>query len=131
FRTVYSPAWLEARQAIAAWLTDAGLDVREDAAGNLWGRLSGPLATGPAVVTGSHLDTVKQGGVLDGALGILAGIVAARALRDRASSLRRPVEVVALCEEEGSRFACDFWGSRAITGQIRPDEPERLRDAEG
>lgn len=131
FRTVYSPAWLEAREAIAAWLEDAGLDVREDAAGNLWGRLGGPFAAGPAVVTGSHLDTVKQGGALDGALGILAGIVAARAIRDRASRLRRPIEVVALCEEEGSRFACDFWGSRAITGRIRPDEPQQLRDADG
>lgn len=130
FRPVYSPAWLEARERLAAWMRAAGLHVRGDAVGNLFGRLEAE-ADGPVVLTGSHFDTVKQGGKFDGALGVLAGLVALRLLRERAGRPRRPLEVVALCEEEGSRFHATFWGSRAILGLIRPEEVHELRDADG
>src|SRR5437879_7915843 len=96
-------------------MKDAGLETRRDAVGNLWGRIEG---TGKSIVTGSHIDTVRHGGRLDGALGIVAGLSAVEALLNEKGKPRRTLEVVAICEEEGSRFATNFWGSRAITGAI-------------
>lgn len=129
-RPVYSPAWVDAREQLAGWMRAAGLEVYGDAVGNLFGRLRGS-EEGRAVLTGSHFDTVPYGGTFDGALGILAGLVALRALREQAGQPRRPLEVVALCEEEGSRFEAHYWGTRAILGLIEADELECLRDEQG
>ena len=129
-RPVYSAAWVHAREQVAQWMRAAGLDVREDAVGNLFGRLRGGDDS-RTILTGSHLDTVPLGGKFDGALGILAGLVALWALREQAGQPRRSLEVVALCEEEGSRFEAHYWGTRAMLGLIEADELERLRDDEG
>src|SRR6059036_3955912 len=99
----------------------AGLEARRDAVGNLWGRADG-TDKGKSIVTGSHIDTVRRGGRLDGALGIVAGLTAVEALLKDKGKPRRTLEVVAICEEEGSRFATNFWGSSAIIGAI--DKPE-------
>src|SRR2546423_13532546 len=98
-------------------MKDAKLTTRHDAVGNLWGRIDG-TAKEKAIVTGSHIDTVRHGGRLDGALGIVAGLTAVEALLRTRGRPNRPLEVVAICEEEGSRFATNFWGSRAIIGAI-------------
>src|SRR5215471_20976785 len=98
-RPVYSPAWLEAREQLATFMQAAGLDVHEDAVGNLFGRLRGSDEN-HTILTGSHFDTVPFGGKFDGALGILAGIVALQALHEILGKPRRSLEVVALCEEE-------------------------------
>jgi len=111
-------------------MKDAGLAVRRDAVGNVWGRLEGS-AGGKAVVTGSHLDTVRRGGRLDGALGIAAGLTAVETLAKSRGKPKRPLEVVAICEEEGSRFNTNFWGSRAIVGAIQPGEPDAVVDSNG
>lgn len=129
-RLVYTPAWQAAQELVAGWMAAAGLAVRRDAAGNLWGRAEGRRG-GPAVVTGSHLDTVPNGGAYDGALGIVAGLAAVRSLLARHGAPERPLEVVAICEEENSRFRAGFWGSRAIAGRIRPEEAGQLRDQAG
>ena len=115
YRPLYGPAWAAAVDLVQKWMKDAGLETRHDAVGNLWGRAEG---AGKAIVTGSHIDTVRHGGRLDGALGIVAGLTAVQALLKDKGKPRRPLEVVAICEEEGSRFATNFWGSRAITGAI-------------
>jgi allantoate deiminase len=126
-RPVYSPAWVSAQAQLAEWAREAGLDVRIDAVGNLWGRLAGS-ADGPSIVSGSHLDSQCPGGRYDGALGIIAALTALRALREQLGQPRRTLELLAFCEEESSRFpATNFWGSRAITGRIAPDEPDTLR----
>lgn len=117
FRPLYAPAWAEAVSLVESWLTSAGLQARRDAVGNLWGQVPG-AHSGKAVVTGSHIDTVRHGGRLDGALGIVAGLTAVEALLQARGTPKRPLEVVVICEEEGSRFATNFWGSRAITGGI-------------
>jgi allantoate deiminase len=130
WRPVYSPAWNEARQVIRGWLEEAGLAVREDAVGNLFGRLEG-AEPGPVILVGSHVDTVYAGGRLDGALGVVGAIAAVRAIRARHPRPKRSIEVFVSCEEEDSRFVCDFWGSRALLGQIDPAEAERYRDADG
>lgn len=126
-RPVYSPAWLKAREQLAEWMRAVGLHVYEDAVGNLFGRLRG-LDDTRSILTGSHLDTVKLGGKFDGALGILAGIVALQALHKHLGSPRRSLEVVALCEEENSRFQARYWGTRGILGLIEESEFEALRD---
>lgn len=121
FRPLYSEAWAEAVDCVERWMKAAGLETRRDAVGNLWGRADGP---GKAIVTGSHIDTVRRGGRLDGALGICAGLTAVETLIQERGRPRRALEVVAICEEEGSRFATNFWGSRAIIGAIDTVDPE-------
>ena len=101
---------------------EAGLSARFDAVGNLWGRVEGTDG-GNAVVTGSHVDTVRQGGKYDGALGVHMAIAAVQALLQAVGRPKRPLEVLVTCEEEGSRFACSFWGARAIVGRITAEEP--------
>jgi allantoate deiminase len=115
FRPLYGDAWVAAGQLVERWMKDAGLETRRDAVGNLWGRGGG---SGKAIVTGSHIDTVRHGGRLDGALGIVAGLTAVEALLRDKGKPKRTLEVVAICEEEGSRFNTNFWGSGAITGGI-------------
>lgn len=132
WRTAYSPEWVAANGLLARWFAEAGLAVRRDAVGNLWGRAEGRVAGAAAVVSGSHVDSQCPGGRYDGALGIVAALVAVRALTARFGPPRRPLEVVSLCEEEGSRFpTAGFWGSRALTGRIAPGDPERVTDLEG
>ena len=124
WRTVYSPEWVAATDRYARWCAEAGLDVRRDAVGNVWGRLEGTDG-GKSVVSGSHLDSQRPGGRYDGALGAIAALVAIRTLKERFGPPRRPLEALALCEEEGSRFpSASFWGSRAITGAIAPGDPD-------
>ena len=130
YRGVYTPEWAAAQSIVADWLAGTGLAVRRDAVGNLFGRLDGS-AGGPVYLTGSHLDTVREGGKYDGALGVIAGYLAVRALTERFGTPRRPIEVIATCEEEGSRYHANFWGTRALTGQIRPEEVGNLLDAAG
>ncbi len=121
YRPLYGTAWAEAGDCVERWMKKAGLETRRDAVGNLWGRLDG-TEKGKVIVTGSHIDTVRHGGRLDGALGIVAGLTAIEALVKARGKPRRSLEVVAICEEEGSRFATNFWGSRAIVGAI--DSPD-------
>jgi allantoate deiminase len=129
-RPVYSDQWFAAHRQLADWMAEAGLEVRADAVGNLWG-LHGRKSAGKGYASGSHLDTVKEGGKYDGGLGILAALAAIRFLKELYGEPRLPLEVVALCEEEGSRFSKTFLGSRAITGTLPAEELDENRDAEG
>lgn len=129
-RPMYSPAWREAQDLVAGFMRAAGLEVREDAVGNVFGWLNGH-GPGGTVLTGSHIDTVVHGGAYDGALGVLSAIAAVEAAAEAGGRPRRRIEVVSLCEEEGSRFHANFFGTRSILGLVDPDEPERLVDTEG
>jgi len=128
-RLVYSQAWAAAMAEIEGWLGSAGLEVRVDAAGSRFGRLAGERPQ--VVMSGSHVDSVVGGGAYDGALGVAMAACAVRWLRETAGRPRLTLEVLANCEEESSRFACNFWGSRAMLGLIRPGECDLLRDADG
>jgi allantoate deiminase len=130
YRPLYSESWAAACDLVQQWMKDAGLAVRRDAVGNMWGRLDGSAA-GKAVVTGSHIDTVRRGGRLDGALGIVAGLVALRALTAAHGKPKRALELLVVCEEEGSRFTTNFWGSRAIVGAVAHEEAQQVTDPEG
>jgi len=128
-RHVYDPAWVAARQQLSVWMREAGLAVREDSAGNLFGRIEGDSPR--TILTGSHVDTVRLGGRYDGALGVLSALAALRALQSSAGRPSRSLEMVVLCEEEDSRFHANFWGTRAILGLIDPAELDSLRDEHG
>lgn len=130
-RKVYTPEWASAQRQVMRWAEEAGLRTWQDAVGNVWARLEGSEG-GPSIVTGSHIDSQAPGGRFDGALGVIAGLVALRTLREQFGTPRRTLELVSFCEEESSRFpATNFWGSRAVTGLIGPEEPETLRDYDG
>ena len=130
YRALYTPAWSSAMELVTGWLKEAGLFVRRDAVGNVWGRIEGSRG-GRAIVTGSHIDTVRGGGALDGALGVVAGIEAVTSLWERFGRPARITECVAICEEEGSRFDTNFWGARAIADRLEPGEADRARDGDG
>ena len=129
-RPQYSEAWVQARDLLADWFHDAGLEVRHDSVGNLFGRLVG-YDDRRTILTGSHIDTVHLGGKYDGALGVLAGLAALAALHAHAGKPARSLEVVALCEEEGSRFHANYFGSRAILGLAAGTELDDLHDQAG
>src|SRR5439155_189635 len=130
YRALYTPAHVAATELYADWCKEAGLLVRRDAVGNAWGRVEGSRG-GRAIVTGSHIDTVRGGGALDGALGVVAGLEAVASLVAQFGRPTRILECVAICEEEGSRFSTNFWGARAIADRLEPDEAQRARDADG
>ena len=115
-RRYATPAMRKANDLVAGWMQQAGLSVREDAAGNLVGRREGG---GPrALVLGSHLDTVLDAGRYDGPLGVVAGIALVERLRDR--RLPFALEVVGFADEEGLRYGTAFLGSSAMAGRFAP-----------
>jgi allantoate deiminase len=131
-RLVYSPEWVAAQDQVAAWMEEGGLRVERDAVGNVWGYLDGRDREAGKIVTGSHIDSQNPGGRFDGALGVIAGVTALAALRERFGQPERTLAVVSLVEEEASRFpTANFWGSRAIIGRIGAEEPKRLRGYDG
>lgn len=130
-RAAYTPEWVAAQRQVADWFAAAGLTVWRDAVGNQWGRLVGS-EDGPAIVTGSHIDTQLPGGRYDGALGIVGGLLAVRALEERFGRPRRPIDLVSFCQEEASRLpGADLLASRAIVGALAPSEAESLRSYDG
>jgi beta-ureidopropionase / N-carbamoyl-L-amino-acid hydrolase len=129
-------AWSPADLACRAWFTgqaqQRGLRVETDRNGNLWAWWGEPSADGPrAVVTGSHLDSVPDGGAFDGALGVVSAFAAIDQLRARTLRPARPVAVVAFADEEGARFGVPCAGSRLMTGALDPATARERRDADG
>jgi N-carbamoyl-L-amino-acid hydrolase len=130
-RPAYSAADIEGRRWLCTQMAAAGLDARIDPAANVIGRLPGSADCGavPALLIGSHTDTVPSGGRLDGALGVLAGLEVARRLQEEARVRLRPLEIVSFEDEEG-RFGA-FLGSRAMIEGVEPSKLEQMRDANG
>ncbi|MER7519064.1 allantoate amidohydrolase [Streptomyces sp. NPDC126499] len=106
------------------------LDVETDRNGNQWAWLGDPAA-GDAVVTGSHLDSVPDGGAFDGPLGVVSAFAALDELRARGVSFRRPLAIVNFGDEEGARFGLACVGSRLTAGQLTREKAFELRDADG
>lgn len=118
FRAYLTPAYDAAQKAVAAWMEAAGMRVHIDAAANLVGRYEGHLGHAPALVIGSHLDSVRDGGPYDGPLGIMLGIEAVAVLHAEGKRLPFPIEVYAFGDEEGSRFPAAMLTSRAVAGTL-------------
>ena len=127
-REVFTPTYERSVEFVAGLMRDAGLAVRRDAFGNLYGRMEGSDPALPAVRTGSHVDTTLNAGRYDGVVGVLGAIEAVRGLRDR--GLRRAVEIVAFAGEE-PRFGTGCIGSRAVMGDLSRADLARLVDRDG
>jgi allantoate deiminase len=126
-RLAWGPVWREARTWFNAKLAELGLKPELDAAGNSWATLRGE--SDRTVIIGSHLDSVPNGGWLDGALGMMAGLEALRMFKDQ----RPPVtlKVVDWADEEGARFSRSLLGSSAASGSLNVSEVEHLADKTG
>jgi N-carbamoyl-L-amino-acid hydrolase len=122
-----------AREYLVERLDAAGLNVRVDAVGNVAGRWvpDGADPTARPVACGSHIDSVPEGGIFDGVLGVYGGIEAVRALEETDADLVRPVEVVCFTEEEGARFSNGVLGSSVASGQRTVEEALALEDEDG
>ena len=128
-----SEANREARDRFVDRLGDAGLDVQVDAVGNIVGRWT-PESADPGakpVASGSHLDSVPEGGIFDGPLGVYAALEAVRAMRDAGFEPARPVEVVCFTEEEGQRFGSGLLGSSVAVGERSVEAALALEDEGG
>ena len=117
----------QARDLVGGWLKARGAQVRRDAAANLYARFPGD---GEAILVGSHLDSVPDGGRFDGALGVLCAVEAVESLIDAKATMRRPIEVVAWADEEGARFGVGLFGSTAAFGRLARGVGDR-RDRDG
>ena len=129
-RLFLTPAHKAAAGQVAAWMQDAGLRTEMDAIGNVVGCTHPAGDARPALLLGSHIDTVRQAGRYDGAFGVLAAIAALAELRGQGRTLPFPVEVIAFGDEEGVRFPVTMTGSRAVAGCFDPAALDAA-DAEG
>jgi hydantoinase/carbamoylase family amidase len=128
-RLAFSPEEREAHALFRRWLEGYGLETSTDAVGNSYGVLPGSQDL-PALMSGSHLDTVYQGGNFDGAVGVAAAVEIARVLAQDAV-LRHPLRVVAFAGEEGARFGAPCIGSRLTTGAYGSQTLQQLVDRNG
>ena len=123
-----TPALADAGELVSDWMRAAGMAVRRDAIGNVIGRVDGAEPGAPALLLGSHLDTVPDAGRYDGALGVLAAIAVVERLSDTARRFPFALEVVAFADEEGSRFGTAFLGSSVLAGSFDRNALARLDD---
>jgi N-carbamoyl-L-amino-acid hydrolase len=127
-------AWTREDATLREWFaseaTARGLVLTADRAGNQWAWYGDPDET-PGIVTGSHLDSVPDGGAFDGPLGVVSAFAALDLLRERAFVPSRPLGVVNFVDEEGARFGVACAGSRLITGALSADRARSLTDGDG
>ncbi|MCM5570589.1 allantoate amidohydrolase [Burkholderiaceae bacterium FT117] len=119
-----------AARDLAGWMREAGMEAEIDALGNVVGRYAGAAPDAPVLMTGSHFDTVRNGGKYDGRLGILLPIAVVAALHARGERLGCAIEIVGFAEEEGLRFRTSFLSSSAIAGAFDMGVLDRT-DADG
>ena len=115
-RVYLSPEHLRANALAGEWMAEAGMKVWQDSVGNICGRYEGLEAGAPALLLGSHLDTVRNAGRYDGMLGVLTAIEAVQALHQQGKRLPLAIEVIGFGDEEGTRFGITLLGSRGLTG---------------
>ena len=128
YRMAFSDGDIAGRQWFKQKLEQAGLEIYEDGAANIHGRLNWDGQT-PSVMTGSHMDTVPGAGHLDGALGVLVGLECLRRAKEENIQLQYPLEVVAFSDEEG-RFG-GMLGSQSIAGRLTPESIQNAIDLDG
>lgn len=130
-RLLYDNKWQEAQQALEKLMKDIGMEVEYDAVGNLYGTIVGTEEPERVIATGSHVDTVVNGGRLDGQLGIMSGYLSIKRLLEEEGKPKKSLRLLSMAEEEGSRFPYAFWGSKNIFGEAKREEVEGTVDADG
>ncbi|GAK07649.1 Zn-dependent hydrolase [Geomicrobium sp. JCM 19038] len=130
-RVGFSEGEKRAKELVISWMEHAGMSVRSDEAGNVIARLEGSDPSLPPVISGSHVDSVPNGGHFDGPLGVLSSLEVVEAWATEGYTPKRAYEVVIFTDEEGSRFNSGLTGSRAMTGVVDLTQQMALRDATG
>lgn len=130
-RVCWTETWRDARAFLTERLGELRIEPERDAAGNLWATLPGTDRSAPAVVVGSHIDSVPDGGWLDGAYGVMAAVGVLRAWSEAGQVPPRDLRLVDWADEEGARFGRSLFGSSAFAGSLDVGEVARLADAEG
>lgn len=128
------PFTKEAREAVnylKELMTEAGLEVTEDAAGNVIGTLKGEDPDAPCVMMGSHYDSVVNGGDYDGIAGVICAIEVARLLKEEGITPKRNFVAVGFCDEEGMRFGTGYFGSGAMLGHRDVEYTKNFADTDG
>src|SRR4029077_17504538 len=128
-RLCWGDGWRRAREFLGELLGEIGLDFEVDEAGNAWTYLEGDSE--PALAVGSHLDSVPNGGWLDGALGVMGALGVLRAWAGAGEKATRSIALVDWADEEGARFGRSLFGSAAAAGTFDPGERANARDADG
>ncbi|MFL5335731.1 MAG: allantoate amidohydrolase [Geminicoccaceae bacterium] len=129
-RLYLTPAHKGAIRMVQGWMEEAGMTVEVDAAANVVGRYPGRSPELPALLVGSHIDTVRDAGHYDGNLGVVAAIEAVAALNAAGERLPFAIEVIAFGDEEGVRFPSKLTGSRAVAGTFEPQSLD-ITDQQG
>jgi N-carbamoyl-L-amino-acid hydrolase len=130
-RLVFSIKELRSRQVLIHLMRQAGLKIHIDAIGNIFGRFDGSDPKAPAVLAGSHLDTVIHGGKYDGPVGVIGALEAIRTIRENHIPVRSPLEVVCFVGEESSRFGFSTLGSSLVAGEVHPKDLANAVDPQG
>jgi hydantoinase/carbamoylase family amidase len=131
-RLAFTPEDSHARALVVGWMREAGLDVRISPIGNIVGRLDGTESDAPAVMTGSHVDTVISAGKFDGTLGVISSLEAVQAITAAGIRPRHPLEVVCFVMEESARFSVGYaFGSKVMVGKHISDEMLLAEDLQG
>lgn len=129
-RVYLSLEHLRANARVGEWMREAGMSVWQDSVGNICGRYEGLTPDAPALLLGSHLDTVRNAGRYDGMLGVLTAIEVVRAFHQQGTRLPVALEIIGFGDEEGTRFGITLLGSRGLTGTW-PESWLECQDAEG
>ncbi|WKA61589.1 allantoate amidohydrolase [Pectobacterium aroidearum] len=129
-RVYLSLEHLRANARVGEWMREAGMSVWQDSVGNICGRYEGLTPDAPALLLGSHLDTVRNAGRYDGMLGVLTAIEVVRAFHQQGTRLPVALEIIGFGDEEGTRFGITLLGSRGLTGSW-PESWLECQDAEG
>jgi N-carbamoyl-L-amino-acid hydrolase len=130
-RLVFSVKELRSRQLLIHLMRQAGLKIHIDAIGNIFGRLDGANPKAPAVLAGSHLDTVIHGGKYDGPVGVVGALEAVRTIHENSIPICSPLEVVCFVGEESSRFGFSTLGSSLLAGEVRAKDLANAVDQQG
>ncbi|WP_077296699.1 M20 family metallo-hydrolase [Virgibacillus pantothenticus] len=130
-RPGYSEDEARAQELVSSWMKEAGMEVRWDGAGNLIGRLAGKRNFLPAIMSGSHVDTVPNGGHFDGTLGVITALEVAEAWKHEKYQPIHPLEIVVFADEEGSRFNGGLNGSEGMIGGRDIEAKKQLIDRDG
>lgn len=130
-RLLYSESWVEAQKHVEARLDEIGMHTYYDEIGNLFGRVEGKTKPEETILLGSHIDTVINGGKLDGQYGIITAYLAVELLKEQYGEPDRSIEVISMAEEEGSRFPYAFWGSKNLVGEANKADVENIKDFNG
>src|SRR2546425_7976428 len=125
-RTFCSPAMRRANELVGAWMREAGMEIRQDAIGNLIGHYRSIQPEGKILLFGSHLDTVRDAGKFDGALGVLLAIACVQRLHESKKRLPFAIEIIGFADEEGVRYQSAYLGSKVVAGSFNVEDLKRM-----